>query len=216
VRPSPLFFSLLFALPLVGCTYQRLPPPEPPARDLPPQEEALPTESSGLSRIIITTDVPARVERYTHGYRPFMRVPLCSQTPCTVSLPYGEYELFFEGLTEKTRLSTAHVRIQRATTIVNHALGQTRHDPARGLGAFVVAGGIIALAAAAALAAHANKMGDPRPPEVTQLVAGGVGAIVIGGIVIGVSPTKVQEGATTQWTPPTAFNGASVTAGATF
>jgi hypothetical protein len=44
----------------------------------------------------------------------------------------------------------------------------------------------------------------------------GVGCLFGGALVIGFTPTKIQEGATTQWTPSPAIAGATVTAGVKF
>lgn len=181
----------------------------------------MPTESSGLSRVVITTDVPSRVERFSHVEATrvgpvFGREVLCAETPCTVSLPYGDHELYFDALGDRDRHGTAFVKIRRATTVVNHTLGQSRTHPVRPLGAAVVTAGLIVLFTSAVIAGAAQKRGTAVPQEAKPMALIGLGSIVFGGIVVGITPTTVQDGATTQWTPTPAIAGATLSAGGTF
>src|SRR6476469_1903905 len=101
---------------LCGCTTRILPPPEAPARELPSSELDAPDEGDGaMARVVITTDVPARVEmRHGGTYaardgRVTLDQMLCIETPCTVTLPYGDHELHFRGVRDHGRSSTLFV-----------------------------------------------------------------------------------------------------------
>jgi len=203
--------AFLFSSASVACTTTVLPPPEPPPRELPPQEEPLPTESDGLSRVIITSNVPARVERVRHG-----KELLCAETPCTVTLPYGDYELVFTGRSDHQRTSTALVSVRRPSTVVNHALGQERGNPLRVVGALVFVTGLAMVVVAAAMAEDANEKNERTPKEAAPVAMAGFGSVLFGGLIIGLTPTKIQEGSTTQWTPSPSFAGATVSAGMKF
>jgi hypothetical protein len=160
--------------------------------------------------------VPARVGVYAHAVRAFTRELLCAETPCTVSLPHGEYELLFEGLRDRDRHGSALVRVEGTKTMVNHALGQNRTHPVRPFGvAGMVAGGIL-LATAAVLAMNASNRDVQVYPEAKPMALIGLGSVLIGGIVVGITPATVQEGATTQWSPSPRLAFGTVSAGVTF
>ena len=82
------------------------------------------------ARIIIATDVPAKVERVNeHPGGGAYGAPdpddvLCAETPCIVTLPRGDYSLRFRGLTDDERTSTALLEVRNGTQVLNHTLGQ--------------------------------------------------------------------------------------------
>lgn len=230
MRSSPIFFVVLFAFSSAACT-RTLPPPAPPARELPPLDEPLPEvgegTGEGLSRVVITTDVPARVERIAHvetiAHRGSFRTStvvgrelLCAETPCTVSLPYGDHELIFAGTIDRARTSSTQISVRRASTVVNHTLGQDRTHPARPVATVVAATGIVLMAVAIALVSTASERHEKVPEATAPIFMAGMGTTMLGGIFMAATPTTLQDGATTQWTPGKTIAGATVSAGVRF
>jgi hypothetical protein len=165
-----------------------------PALDVDPPDE----HEGGLSRVIIETDVPARVER--DGL-------LCESTPCVVALPYGDHELRFQGGPE--RWSSVVVHVRHPTEVVNHTLGMHHAAPAQGLGVFAAAVGLVVVGVGIALALP-NDDGTPstvKGETTAAIVGGGFGAILLGGVIVAAANGTTRDGATTQWTPTRTIGG---------
>lgn len=164
-----------------------------PAIDEPPPEPA-----NGVARVLISTDVPARVHRLTTGPDGEL---LCETTPCAVTLPYGDHRVTFVGTKDRARFSTATVRVKAPTEIVNHTLGRGDTNPVGALlGGGAVVGGTLVLTFALALALHARKHHESAEPA-RNLAIGGLGSILGGAILMGAFPSTEQPGSTTQWQP---------------
>jgi hypothetical protein len=190
--------GLLFSCSLVGCAPQVLLPPPPPEPHM-PALDAEPPESyeGGMARVMIETDVPARVDTEAPAV-------LCASTPCAVTLPYGDHVLRFAGISDSERSTSVVVRVAHPTEVVNHTLGR-HHVPASvGVGAGVAATGLLLIALAIVLALPRD---DGTPSKVDPASSAGfatVGALTLlyGGIIMGASPVTKQDGSTTQWSPP--------------
>src|SRR5262249_27221188 len=126
---------VIATLALAGCATTRyLPPPPDPLATMPSLPEPPPEGTGGLAPVVISTDIPATVERvvaYTprlerHRGPPFVpsTTIACSQTPCVLTLPYGDYELWFSGIDDHERSSTTVLHVQSNTVVLNHTLGQ--------------------------------------------------------------------------------------------
>jgi hypothetical protein len=189
---------------------QTLPPPAAPDRSLPRLEAPLPPAGGGLARVIVSTDVPARVERVLAITEMPMRrygttdVPslgvLCESTPCVVTLPYGDYELNFTSLQDPARVSSTTLRVQGDPVVLKHALGQERHASGQAIGATLMVTGALLLGGMLALAArpHSSSSNDAALRGLGIAGATGIG---IGGLVMMASPTVRQEGSTSQFSP---------------
>jgi len=183
----------------------------------------LPPSGGGMARVVIGTDVPARVERITHRVVHLQREErppalvggeglLCAETPCAITLPYGDYELVFHGTRDSERMSHAMLSVRRETVVLNHTLGRV-HTPAGQTVALVLAGTGIAILAAAVAVAEANTKRTGRASEDSTLptvAATGLGTIVLGGFVGIASAGTTQEGSSTQWSPRGPTAGATV------
>lgn len=195
MKTTSLFF-LSFALSSVACVRQ-LPPPPPPALHVP---EGAVTEdtASGFSRLTISTDVPARVERIAGvpSHRGPMRELLCSETPCTVTLPYGDHELEFEGLKDGGRRSSTVVRLATPNEVLEHTLGTQRSSAGQVLGFMLITAGLATIITVGALASSDRRAGSPDDSAL-QIGAGiGAGGLVLGGALMAASPGTRQDGAT--------------------
>jgi hypothetical protein len=208
--------SLLAVLSIGGCV-STLPAPAAPPRELPDVDRATPSATAGRTRVIIATDVPARVEQAGGP-------TLCPRTPCAVSLPEGDYELRFRGVYDEGRASVSSVGVRGRALAVNHTLGQDRASVGQIAGpVLMTVGGVLLLLALIKQGATADDsdrgipQSETREKEDTAGVMAliGLGCLVGGGIVMGTTPDVRQPGSTTTWTPalPTA-RGAS--AGVTF
>jgi hypothetical protein len=196
--------ALTAAASFLGCHYTHVPSVPPPASmpavDTPPPT----TEGSGLATVIIGANVPARVERITHGTAGrrglVLQELLCVETPCTVTLPYGDHELYFSPRGGSSRAGSVVVSVKNATEVVNHRLGEVSDTHGQALGGFVLVLGLTALVAGGVLTVRENRghsTGAPAAPVLLGGLAGTIGGIVI----ISASPGTVQESATTQWSP---------------
>jgi hypothetical protein len=195
-----------------------VPPPAPPQASY-PSEITVPEVSaeSGLARVVISTDVPARVERLEHiivSYRSgTSRVLLCDPTPCAVTLPYGDHELVFTAKADAERTSSATIHAREQTVVVNHALGQLHHSSGEGTGVALLLTGLLIVGIAGGVAAAENKnggMSTDAKQVVGVLALAGLGSLAVGGIVLAASPTTIQEGATRQWNVPAKAASASL------
>lgn len=156
----------------------------------------LPPAGSGLARVIISTDVPAQVERATRD----AAESLCAVTPCTVLLPYGDHELSFTGLEDTARQSSAVVHATRDTVVLNHTLGQRRQSAGEQAGLTLVSIGVVVMAVALGITRHDSSESRDDSAAVDVGMAG-LSGIVLGGLVAATSPSKLQDGSTTQWSP---------------
>lgn len=211
--------ALLLLLSQAACVTQRVPPPRAPDPSM-PDVGVLPDGGGGMARVVIATDVPSRVERVTHHLARLdqQTAPLsviggagllCEETPCAVTLPYGDYELVFTGKKDHERGSTTTLVVRRPTVILNHTLGREHTPAGQGLAWLLATTGAVFLGVALGIAADQSALratGSTAP----GLALGGVGLMSLGGIVSLASPSTKQEGASTQWTPPGPTAGAAV------
>jgi len=157
--------ALTVALVATGCS-ANLPPPASPPPTLPdgmrPPERG--QAGLGLGRVGISTDLPARVDRLAHvedaRYGRVVTTLLCAETPCEVTLPYGDYELRFTSVADSGRTSTAVLSVHEETLVLRHALGQ-RHG-SNAVGPVLVVLGAVTLIGAA-IAAAALQAPPPNP-----------------------------------------------------
>jgi hypothetical protein len=181
-----------------------------------PALEDVPKEpESGMARVIISTDVPARVERVTTGTaRRGLRASylqlddlLCESTPCVVTLPYGDHEIAFHALTESNRHSSPIiVRVRKATEVVNHTFGMSKGNPGQVLGALAAITGVVLVGVAVGMAMHEQRQHRPTTDGPVNLAMGG-GLTILGGCVLmAIFPGTHQEGSTTQWSPTVGGN----------
>lgn len=200
--------ALLACFTTTACTRLVDPPPRPPAT-MPALEPEPPEPESGLARVLISTDVPARVVRVSSGVISSVGLRsrsltlsdlLCDTTPCAVTLPYGDHEIELRGLRDGTRHSKTTVHVRRPTEIVNHTLGKSTLNPGQALGGFVALTSAVVLGVGLGLAAGAEARHQSAEGPRDVAVGGLVG--VVGGLVImGMFPSTRQEGSTTQWSP---------------
>lgn len=196
---------------------RHLEPPEAPERDVPAVPHDPDVDRGGLARVYVTSDVPARVVS-TASVEGTVRAPLavvaskanltasqllCAETPCVVTLPYGDHELAFVGTKDPERVASTLVRVRHPTEVVNQALGR---DAGNGDIVFAVLGGLGVVSLVTALAVLApdddGRRASARDREVAGWLAlGGLGSITLGGLVWAVSPSIRQEGSTNQWSP---------------
>ncbi len=187
-----------------------------------PDVGELPPGGGGYARVVIGTDVPARLEHITHrvhlrhnqeGAASFSAGEglLCVETPCAITLPYGDYELVFRGTRDRERVSTATLVVRRETVVLNHTLGRV-HTPAGQTLAYVLAGtGLAVVAVAVGIAEENTKQGrTTQDSTVPTVAATGIGMMVLGGFVGMASAGTRQEGSSTQWSPRGPVAGASV------
>jgi hypothetical protein len=178
----------------------------------------LPEVAPGKARVVISTDVPARVigrkrkgdgsGDFYGGEEVWTEQVVCEQTPCVVAVPRGNHQLKFEGLDDGGRSSMAKVSVEGETVVVNHTLGQQRVDWARPVGLGLLGAGVVSLVYALSSVESGHMSGEVG----NVLLLGGLGSVIVGGVVLSVSgPPSTQDGSTTQWAPaPTAKVGASL------
>lgn len=182
-----------------GCSVAMAPPP-PPKASLPDLGEPPPPEPvAGFSRVMISTDVPARVSYLSRGVP--LETPICEATPCVVTLPYGDYILAFQGLNDGGRRSRTGIRVGRSTEVVNHTLGKNGASPLAALGLVVTIFGGLALATAVGIAEGNSERGNKTDATVGTIGVVGLGMTLFGGALFLGAPRYHQEGATTHWTP---------------
>jgi hypothetical protein len=186
----------------LGCAVTMKPPPPPKASlpeigDDPPEPEPVPPPST--SRVIIATDVPASVSYVLAGTT--LELPLCEATPCSGTLPYGDYVLVFKGLRDSERQSRAAIRVMRPDEVVNHTLGQRPASGLAAVGVIVGLAGALTLALAFAVAADGNDRGSKPDRSLAEVAGVGLGATLFGGTLFLAAPRYRQEGSTTHWAP---------------
>src|SRR3954453_22426106 len=115
-RFSSAALGLIF-LAMSGCYVRPFPPPVAPAPSMPVLVAPLPEVSPGSARVVVATDVPARVigrRRSGGGWGAFSGGQeagtgqiVCARTPCVVITTYGELPFRFEGVDDGGRSSEA-------------------------------------------------------------------------------------------------------------
>jgi hypothetical protein len=205
--------AALLALPWLGGCVSTLPAPPAPPQALPDVAGASSVVTTGETRVIIATDVPARVEQA--GGR-----TLCPRTPCAVSLPEGDYELRFRGIHDEGRASVSAVGVRGRALAVNHTLGQDRSSAGQIAGPVLMTVGGVLLVLASFVVVSAVADSDRQIPQSETRKKGdtaeamallGLGSLVGGGIFWGATPEVRQPGSTTTWAPalPTARGAAA-------
>jgi hypothetical protein len=194
---------------LGGCVVHTLPPPPVPARDMPVVSLPPTPPYAGYTRVLIATDVPARVALWgqegrptgpTDGRRPIMDSISCDNTPCVLTLPQGEHQLHFEGTGKNSnRTSTAKVVVRDEIVVVNHALGKDEKSAERVYGIGLLSAGLISIG----LSLIPFPSYSSSEWRTTSFAIDCV-AIVSGVVLLGFSTETLQEGATIQWTLPAA------------
>jgi hypothetical protein len=163
-----------------------------------------------MTRLFVATDVPARVELKDEDTRQRAEV-LCVETPCVAIVPHGNHELFFRGVADRDRQSSAHVTLNSHTEVLNHTLGREADRARFSTGVvFVVLGGVAVVAGEmmtfGSVLDGIGHIGDPsyRSDDhqgATAAIVGGLGAAAVGCIFIGTSSMTEQPGSSMQWTP---------------
>jgi hypothetical protein len=218
LREGRLALGIASLFAMGGCYVQSCPPPAAPARSMPALASPLPEVAPDKTRVVISTDVPARVivrrrkgdgsGDFYGGEEVWTEQVVCEQTPCAVTAPRGNHQLKFEGLDDGGRSSTAKVSFDGETVVVNHTLGQQRVDWARPVGLGLLGAGVASL-----IFVLSSSEGHSMSGEVGNVfLLGGLGSVIVGGVVLSASgPPSTQDGSTTQWAPPpTAKVGASL------
>jgi hypothetical protein len=193
-----------------ACTMHRVPPPSAPDASMPDVGD-LPTSGGGMARVVIGTDVPARVERITHRVARVDREErgpssisggeglLCAETPCVVTLPYGDYELVFKGAHDGDRVSRTTLAVRRDTIVLNHTLGRSHRPAGQAVGyALAILGGVLVGAALGLAEVDRERRVGAHDVTVPAIAGSGFGMMVLGGIVAFASPGTTQDGASTQ------------------
>jgi hypothetical protein len=196
---------LVAPLALSGCLVRTISPPAPPLKQM-PLVDVPASPPAGSGRVVVSTDVPARVGTAHRQIRSAtdMRSDTsldgggssCDRTPCVLTLPYGETELRFEGTDHSDRTSTANVNVRSDLTVVNHTLGKSE------LGNSYLYGlGLIAVAVSGVLLTRELSDSD-MSAEVKTAELFFSGAFAVGGLAAIFLTTRTeQQGATTQWMP---------------
>lgn len=201
-----------------GCV-RNIPAPRPPEPTIPmTSDDEVPEGEAGMARVIIGTDVTARVDRVgghfdqivhrgreTRSYVTDVDTLLCASTPCTVALPYGDYELKLSAVSDPTRASTATIRVRHRTEIVNHVLGMNRRSTTGTLGGVlsVIGSVVVGIGVGVGLVQAQEHRTAHTATDSTMPVLVGIGGttLMTGGVMMAASPTIRQEGATRQWAP---------------
>jgi hypothetical protein len=185
----------------LGCATTLPAPPLPPA-SMPESAIAEPEATSGMARVVFTTDVPARVERRSRvvsGRRhPVITEDVCSSTPCAVTMTYGDHDVWFVSLADSERQSKETIHVLHPTEVVNHALGKLGSSSLAGI--LLVATGAALLGGA--IGAAVLDVDDGLSGATVALGVAGLGAVTGGIVLTAVFPATHQPGATRQWTPP--------------
>ncbi len=188
-----------------------------------PEIGELPAAGGGLARIIIGTDVPARVERITHRSTHLKAEPhepslsggealLCTETPCVITLPYGDHELVFRGTSDAERVSHTTLVVRRDTVVLNHNLGRVHRPAGQSVAWALAVTGVAIASVALGLAEGQAKTGrDATDATIPALAGVGAGTILLGGVVGLASSGTTQAGSSTQWSPRGPAAGASLT-----
>lgn len=172
----------------------------------------LPPPGGGMARIIVSTDVPARVERIAshRAWTPEASAHvspevgeglLCEETPCVVTLPYGDHELVFKGTRDSERVGSATLKVRSETIVINHTLGRVHHPGGQAVGWGITLVGAVCLGVALGMAETSEKNHTELSSSVAPLAMAGLGTMLFGGVIGLASPTTRQDGASTMWVP---------------
>jgi hypothetical protein len=189
----------------LGCSVQELPPPAAPAQIVPHLASPPPPVGSDHGTVVIDTDTPAAVDEIIghveSRYAGSVTRPLCTITPCAVSLGFGMHELRFSvpGAPTGTLGGDGTVEVGTRPVAYRYALGDP--DPDHNLregGGTAMLLGLIALPIGAALA----KAGDESSSSTENhagigLAVSGLVAVVIGAAMFG--QLHRRRGTGTQW-----------------
>jgi hypothetical protein len=189
-----------------GCAGSVAPPASPPSESFEDVEPPAPAQS-GFGRVAIASDVSARVERLDPIEGPrsgTLLTLLCEQTPCEVTLPYGDYRLRFTAAHHPDRASTALLTVHDPSLILRHELGRERS--ASRVGPVLIGLGAAALVASAVTffvsqSAPANPSNGPSGPSpdandpAPYIALGGFAVLAVGAIVTAVASSDHSGGA---------------------
>ncbi|HEX3770404.1 MAG TPA: hypothetical protein VHV30_06050 [Polyangiaceae bacterium] len=190
-----------------------LPPPAEPEATIP--DVALPkvADDAGLARVIIETDVPASVSHLSEGEESWryrgrdvtVRTLLCEETPCALTLPYGDYEIEATAIDDPRRKIATVVHVGGNTVVVNEILPRPLNQPARGGGIAAVTLGLVTagmgIVIAALASSPASNVGSNGGTVGAITSVSGLGLAGFGTVLLATNPSE-QAGVTRQWTPP--------------
>jgi hypothetical protein len=182
-----------------GCAVH-LPPPQVPDKTVPQLANPADPPSQGEGQIVIdTTNGPANVQvsLLTVGSTTFTH-PLCATTPCAANLPYGTYNLVFQGRNDPDLQSGDTVQIGHSGTVFRHTMGKTRMS----YGLYF--GGILAVVVGVVIAGTAAlSLGDSYTSKSTTYTELAVGAALTGGgaIMMYAGRPEITPSSSVQWAP---------------
>lgn len=210
-------FSLTSVALGTGCT-EHLPPPSPPAREL-PKDVDLPTDPppSGAGRVVIdangdrakVVEITGAASAAAGNYRAtFIGLrPLCT-TPCVVDLPYGSHPLVLRSTTDASRISELELEVGPRPKIVRHELGERKNGgAANSIGSSVLVLGAITALTGGLLWGLGELSSKPDQPSGLvgpgQVVTGvGAAGILLSIPLLVIGRPSERPGATTEWTLP--------------
>jgi hypothetical protein len=182
-----------------GCIVH-LPPPQVPEKTVPQVANPAESPSQGEGQIVIdTTNGPANVQvsllqvgnaTFTH--------PLCATTPCAANLPYGTYNLIFQGKNDDGLGSQDTIQIGRNPSVFRHTMGSTRMS----YGLYF--GGMLAVVLGVVWASVALvQLGDSYSDKnATYRDLGIGGALTVGGaVMMYVGRPQITPSSSVQWAP---------------
>mgnify|MGYP000931708289 CR=1 FL=1 len=126
---------------------------------------------------------------------------LCEETPCVVTLPYGDHEIVFKGTRDSERVGSATLKVRSDTIVINHTLGREHHPGGQAVGWGITLVGAACLVVALGMAETSEKNHTELSSSVAPLAMAGLGTMLFGGVIGLASPTTRQEGASTTWVP---------------
>jgi hypothetical protein len=197
---------LVAPLGMSGCLVRNVPAPSPPKEDMPVVDLPASKPPAGSARVLVSTDVPARVglaARHARaadmsgGTSHEIEGTSCDATPCVLTLPYGEHVLRFEGTRGGGRTSTAEVAVRNDVVVVNHTLGKSELGSSFIYGLGMIGVGLVGLATTFGPLAPDSSSTEVKTAKI--LLFGSF--TVAGGAAICLTTRTEQEGATTQWVP---------------
>src|SRR5262249_54542583 len=154
--------ALVTTLSTSACAWTRnIPPPPAPAPTMPELEGAPPQPGNGLASVVISTDVPASVVELVGGAAQLR----CAETPCALTLPYGDHELGFAALQDRSRQSTGILHVAHTAVVMNHVLGRDKENPGQGFGELLMFIGAITVGVAAGIAQSEQEKGEQPDPS---------------------------------------------------
>ncbi len=151
--------------------------------------------------------VAAVISGHTHATS---SVLVCSSTPCSAYLPYGEHEILLSSLSEE-REATYDVTASDKPHVLRASLDtHIPQDPKRVIGATVAAGGLAAVIAGALLLGPLNHDSADSGSSGTKtadyaMIGGGLGLMAIGAVLFAIGhPAADYEGQGIVWELPAA------------